>query len=87
VQLLLLQEGVTVAEAVTYMQDEGTTQPVLFTAEDRYWVKADHTPLPLLVSSCFADAVEFLIAIFLCSMSAIHIICAWYMASLKKFVQ
>jgi len=55
---------VTATEAVKALQEAGITQPVLFSAEDSFWIKADVTPLSVLASSCFCDTVEFLVAFF-----------------------
>jgi hypothetical protein len=49
-----------VTSAMRTLTDEGVTQPVLFSVEGRYFVKADHHPLAVVNASCFADAFEFL---------------------------
>jgi len=37
-----------------------STQPILFRAQGQYFVKVDHTAVPVSDASCFAEAVEFL---------------------------
>lgn len=41
-----------------------TNQPVLFRCQDRLWVKVDNSAIELADVSCFADAVELLVATF-----------------------
>lgn len=38
------------------------TQPALFRCQGRLWIKADQSAIEITSASCFADAVEFLVA-------------------------
>jgi len=53
-----------VVQAVDELREAGVKQPVLLSAEGRYWVKVDSTPLPVHHVSCLPDAFEFLLAVF-----------------------
>ena len=39
-------------------------QPVLFRSQGRYFVKVDHTSIPVADASCFSEAAEFLFMCF-----------------------
>jgi len=51
--------GVQAAIARIYV-----TQPLLFYMEDKVWVKVDNSAIELSTASCFAEAVELLLACF-----------------------
>jgi hypothetical protein len=51
---------VTLDEAVKQLTDRGIVQPVLLRLQNRYFVKTDHTAIPIFSAACFADCVEFL---------------------------
>ena len=40
------------------------TQPLLFRMENKLWVKVDNSAIELSTASCFAEAVELLLACF-----------------------
>ena len=59
-----MQDAGTVDEAVNKIDATGITQPLLFLLRDKYWIKADHTALPVLDAACFSDCVETLVKFF-----------------------
>jgi hypothetical protein len=59
-----IQEGVAASEAVMTLDAEGCTQPVLFVAEGRSWIKLDHQAMPVCGDSCITDSIELLFMTF-----------------------
>jgi hypothetical protein len=57
---MCVQSESTVDEAVQQLTDRGVLQPVLFHVQDRFFIKADHSAIPISDAACFADCVEFL---------------------------
>jgi hypothetical protein len=51
---------VTIEEAVKQLTDKEILQPVLFRLQGRYYIKADHTAIPVFNAACFADCIELL---------------------------
>lgn len=45
-------------------QLSSTTQPVLFRIQSGFWIKVDSSAIQVQEASCFADAVELLLACF-----------------------
>lgn len=58
------QVAETIDEAVAKLDAAGVTQPLVFHCHDQYWIKADHTAIPVLNVSCFSDCIEALIQFF-----------------------
>jgi len=52
----------TVDEALVRMRDRGLLQPCLFSCHQQYFMKVDNTAIPLSIASCFAEAVEQVLA-------------------------
>jgi len=61
VTCVVWQEDIGVQAAVSHIH---TTQPLLFRMENKLWVKVDKTAIELSTASCFAEAVELLLACF-----------------------
>jgi len=61
VTCVVWQEDIGVQAAVTGIY---ATQPLLFRMENKLWVKVDNSTFELSTASCFAEAVELLLACF-----------------------
>jgi len=61
VTCVVWQEDIGVQAAVTRIH---ATQPLLFRMENKLWVKVDNSAIELSAASCFAEAVELLLACF-----------------------
>jgi hypothetical protein len=58
---MFLKDAGSIDEAVKSLTEEGLTQPLLFKAQNKFWIKADHTAILVSDYSCFADGVEALV--------------------------
>jgi len=58
-----VQDVNTIDEAVQQLRDKCCIQPVLFSFQDRHWIKLDNTAVPVN-ASCVADAFELLVQYF-----------------------
>ena len=60
----MCKDAGSIDEAVMSLIDAGLMQPlqpVLFRAQDKFWIKADHTAILVSDFSCFAYGVEALV--------------------------
>jgi hypothetical protein len=53
-------QELSIDEAVSQLNHMGITQPMLFKAQHRFWIKADNTAIQIVSNSCFDDCVELL---------------------------
>lgn len=53
------------SKAKSSARRSASMQPILFRAQGHYFVKVDHTAVPVSDASCFSEAVEFLFMSFL----------------------
>lgn len=58
---MFLKDAGSIDEAVKSLTEGGLTQPLLFKAQNKFWIKADHTAILVSDYSCFADGVEALV--------------------------
>jgi hypothetical protein len=62
--MLAFQDDKTVSEAVELLRVDNCHQPLLFRLNQCYYIKCDHTAIPITEQSCFADGVEYLFMCF-----------------------
>lgn len=62
--ILLCLQNETVDGALTKLNGDGVTQPMVFRIDTDFYLKVDNTAIPLSNCSCFVEAIELCFASF-----------------------